>query len=150
MKKRERDESIIHSLWFDVYSLLGNVCFLNGLWKISNWIIDYKYWLIITIIIIIIDKWNQIYKYSSTRPEKDSTFGRWHYITLTARLTHVYNIKSIVRSFSWATIQLLMIILLLFNNSFPVNLHYLTRGLSISIINSTINICIIQIIKSEA
>ena len=52
-KKRERDECIIHSLWFDVYSLFGNVCFLNGLWKINNWIIDYKYWSIIMIIIII-------------------------------------------------------------------------------------------------
>ena len=32
----KRDECIIHSLWFGVNALLGDVCFLNGLWRISN------------------------------------------------------------------------------------------------------------------
>ena len=65
--KKKRDDCIIPSLWFDVYALLGDVCFLNGLWRISNLIIDCKYWLIviIIIIIIIIDKYNQIYKLST-------------------------------------------------------------------------------------
>ena len=47
-------------------------------------------------------------------------------------------IYQVHRLFSYSS-SLLMIILLLFNYSFPVHLHYFTRGLSIWIINSTIN-----------
>ena len=68
---------------------------------------------------------------------KESTFGRWHstWLSLLVSFSYIYQVH---RLFSYSS-SLLMIILLLFNYSFPVHLHYFTRGLSIWIINSTIN-----------